>query len=592
MLLHLRHFAGTAGYDANLDRVAGEYGLPARRNKVTAFIGIVVYDQDGRRSKSEVPGSTPSAKPGKLAFRPSPMSRVLQSLSLIATVALVALFLRLGFESEPFVSVPEPVAYRDHFTNPYWPSITSPKLTTPQWIGENGVEAAAVLSIDDMRGIEPYQSFVEPILQRLEAIDGRAPLSIFTNQIDPNEPQIQRWLNRGVSIEVHTIDHPCPLLHDGDFANARGTVHRCIDLLQGIPNMRPVTYRMPCCDSMNSVSPRFYDEIMGPLTPDGNFLASDSSVFQIFTRDDPELPRDIFSNGNEKRFERYIPAGKDFVNTITNYPYPYLIGKQHWEFPCTVPSDWEAQHLQGKSNPRTVEDLKAALDATVAKQGLFVLVFHPHGWIESTQVIELIDHAQRKHGSKLMFLNMAEVQARIDQQMLAGRPIRKPDGTLSGTRVLDLDGDGYMDVVHRQGESTTARIWEPTTHTWQARQDVTVVDEPLILDLDGDGQSDEPDNGALRFWDLDGDGDLDAVYSDATRFAIYRRDGEQWESVRAGDRVEASANGPPPFLRSDGSNNGVWMGRSAFIVQNEDTAEEPNVIRRVAFADILTVDAE
>ena len=521
-----------------------------------------------------------------------PMIRILLSLSLVAALGFVALFFRPGSESTRFVSVPDPDAYRDRFTNPYWPSITSPKLTTPQWIGEREVEAAAVLSIDDMRGIEPYQGFIEPILQRLEAIDGRAPLSIFTNRIDPNDPQLQRWLDRGVSIEVHTIDHPCPLLHDGDFAGARGTVHQCIDLLESIPNMRPVSYRMPCCDSMNSVSPRFYDDIMSEVTPGGNFLASDSSVFQIFTKDDPDLPEEIFSNGNEKRFERYVPAGKDFVNTIANYPYPYLIGKQHWEFPCTVPSDWEAQHLQGKNNPRTVEDLKAALDATVAKQGLFVLVFHPHGWIENTQVIELIDHAQRKHGSKLKFLNMAEVQARIDQHMLAGRPIRKPDGAPSGTRLLDLDRDGYMDVLYREDERTTARIWEPITRTWQFLEELTVVDEPPLLDLDRDGQSDEPDNGALRFWDLDGDGDLDAVYSDATRFAIYRKDGEQWKSVRAGYRTEASAKAPPPFLRSDGSNNGVWMGRSAFIVQNEDTAEEPNVIRRVAFSDILPNEAK
>ena len=521
-----------------------------------------------------------------------PMTRVLLYLSLIAVLVLVALFWRPGFESTPIVSVPDLDSYRDHFTNPYWPSITSPKLTTPQWIGEEGVEAAAVLSIDDMRAIEPYQSFIEPILQRLEAIDGRAPLSIFTNQIDPNDPQLQRWLDRGVSVEVHTIDHPCPLLQGSDFAKARDTVHRCIDLLEGIPNMRPVTYRMPCCDSMNSVSPRFYDDIMRPVTPDGNFLPSDSSVFQIFTQDDPDLPQEIFANGNEKRFERYVPAGKDFVNTITNYPYPYLIGKQHWQFPCTVPSDWEAQYLQGSNHPRTVEDLKAALDATVAKQGLFVLVFHPHGWIENTQVTELIDHAQRKHGSKLKFLNMPEVQARIDQHMLAGRPIRKPDGDPSSTRVLDLDSDGYMDVLYQEGDGTTALMWEPTTRTWQLRQQVTLVDEPPLLDLDFDGESDEPDNGALRFWDLDQDGDLDAVYSDAKRFAIYRKDDEKWEKVRAGNRVEASAKAPPPFLRSDGSNNGVWMGRAGFIVQNEDTAEEPNVIRRVAFADTLTNDAE
>ncbi len=119
-----------------------------------------------------------------------------------------------------------------------------------------------------------------------------------------------------------------------------------------------------------------------------------------------------------------------------------------------------------------------------------------------------------------------------------------------------------------------------------------MVDEPPLLDLDGNGQSDEPDNGALRFWDLDLDGDLDAVYSDAMRFAVYMKEDGKWENVRAGNRVDAAEKAPPPFLRSDGSNNGVWLDYSAFIVQNEDTAEEPNVIRHVTFADILMNDAE
>ena len=132
------------------------------------------------------------------------MIRILLALGLGAALGFVALYFHLGFKPKPFVSVPDRDAYRDQFTNPYWPSITSPKLTTPQWIGEDGVEAAAVLSIDDMREIEPYESFIEPILQRLESIDGRAPLSIFTNRIDPDEPQLQRWLDRGVSIEAST----------------------------------------------------------------------------------------------------------------------------------------------------------------------------------------------------------------------------------------------------------------------------------------------------------------------------------------------------------------------------------------------------
>ncbi len=43
------------------------------------------------------------------------------------------------------------LAYLDE-CNPYYPSRTFPKLMTPMWVGEEGVEAVVVLAIDDMRG--------------------------------------------------------------------------------------------------------------------------------------------------------------------------------------------------------------------------------------------------------------------------------------------------------------------------------------------------------------------------------------------------------------------------------------------------------
>ena len=94
------------------------------------------------------------------------------------------------------------------------------------------------------------------------------------------------------------------------------------------------------------------------------------------------------------RFRKYLPADRAFVNTIEDYPYPYVIGRLCWEFPCVTPSDWEAQHLHRHEQPASPSrDWKAALDATVIKQGVFSLVFHPHGWIRNEQIVELIDHA-------------------------------------------------------------------------------------------------------------------------------------------------------------------------------------------------------
>ena len=114
------------------------------------------------------------------------------------------------------------LAYLDE-CDPYYPNRHFPKLITPQWVGEEGVEAVVVLAIDDMRGHEKWEKFLRPILERLKKIDGRAPVSIMTCQIDPKDPHLQTWLKEGVSLECHTIDHPCPLLKDGDFAKAKST---------------------------------------------------------------------------------------------------------------------------------------------------------------------------------------------------------------------------------------------------------------------------------------------------------------------------------------------------------------------------------
>ena len=242
------------------------------------------------------------------------------------------------------------LAYLDG-DDPYYPGVDFPKLITPQWVGEPGVEAVVVLAIDDMRDPAKYEAFLRPILNRLKAIDGRAPVSIMTCQVKPDDPQLQGWLKEGVNLDVHTIAHPCPLLQKGDFAAAKKTVDDCIDLLSKVPGNRPVAFRMPCCDSQNTLSPRFFSEIFNKTTSERHYLSIDSSVFNILTPADPSLPRRLVEDpdGGE-RFRKYLPF-KSFVNTIENYPYPYVLNRLCWEFPCVVPSDWEAQNVHKPANP-------------------------------------------------------------------------------------------------------------------------------------------------------------------------------------------------------------------------------------------------
>ncbi len=526
-------------------------------------------------------------------------------------------------------------------TNPFYPDGHFPKLTTPQWVGEPGVDAVVILAVDDMREIKRYEIFLRPILDRLKKIDGRAALSIMTCQAEPLDPQLQAWLQEGVSLEVHTLAHPCPLLAEGNFAKAADTVNGCIDLMNKIPGNKPVAYRMPCCDSMNSLSPRFFAEIFKGTSQAGNFLAIDSSVMNIMTKE-PDL-------------RRYVPF-PSFATTIEDYPYPYVIGNLCWEFPAAVPSDWEAQHVQGTNNPKTVADWEAELDAIVLKQGVFNFIFHPYGWIKNSQMVEFIDYAEANYGKRVKFLNFREVLERLNKNLLAGQPLRAANGQDNGVRLLDVDNDGVMDVV--VGNQT--RIWKKGQWTetpfpaatksaqfgilqtngmasvitkaggWNFDGEEWVKMEGLVAeggrlrDVDKDGRCEwlkgnkvfawspeerlwkkskfavpegvDFDNPGLRFADVDGDGFDDIVFSDEKGFGVYtflpKKNPLGFEAgwtreVTAGKRDDPDAI---PMISRSGAhpNNGAWFKHGHLWVQNEDTAKLPAVVDRRSYEELLT----
>lgn len=481
---------------------------------------------------------------------------------------------------------------------PYYPGKDYPKLITPQWVGEEGVDAVVVLAIDDMSDPAKHEAYLRPIIDRLKAIDGRAPVSVMTNKVDPNDPRLQRFLKDGLSIEIHTTSHPCPFLHNGDFAAAQKDYHGCVDLMSRIPGNKPVAFRMPCCDSMNTPGPRFFAELFNKTSPDGNFLAIDSSVMNIFTPDDPSLPRDlVFDENGGERFRKYVPF-PSFVNTIENYPYPYVIGGLCWEFPGMVPDDWEGHNLNTSANPKTIEDMKASLDLVVHKKGVYNLIFHPYAWIKNTQVVELIDHAQRKHGGKVKFLNFREALERLNKNLLDGHPLRDEKGADNGVELADLNNDGYLDVARTTAGETTARVWDPQTSSWkplanaaEALRASQAATEPRFdekaLPPHARRFDDQGRDAGLRFVDLDEDGHLDVVFSNDEHYGVYLFDPSTNGWTR---KLAAGAAGEPgalPKIVKNGQNNGFFAHSRSLWWQNEDTDKLPDKVDRRSFNDLL-----
>ncbi len=361
----------------------------------------------------------------------------------------------------------------EHANHPERPALYgwnhhSPRLTTPQWVGDDETEAVIILAIDDMREPARYEAFLRPILQRLKQIDGRAPVSIMTCNIRPDDPQLQAWIDEGLSLECHTIDHPCPLLKDNDFAKAANTYWDCVDLLAEVPRSHPVAFRTPCCDSLNTVSPRAFAEIIDQPSPGGYRLQIDSSVFNVFNDNDPSLPTELlFDDQGRPRFEKYLPQDRTFVNTIENYPYPYLASESCWEFPCLAPSDWSAQHYHGaNAHPQTLEDWKAAVDLTVIKQGVMCVVFHPYEWSTPEMFVELIDHVEEHHAGKVKFLTFREALFALQENMLGVEPSDEQPN--ADVRVVDANLDGYFDViVEVEGIEPVNRLWNSDDARWQ-----------------------------------------------------------------------------------------------------------------------------
>jgi len=430
-------------------------------------------------------------------------------------------------------SVGNRFAYLDE-DNPYYPDGDFPKLITPMWVGEDGVDAVICLTIDDMcrtfpegkrpRGLpsyarrpKVYYDFLKPVIDRLQEIDGRAPVTAFCLQLDAEDKLVRHMQELGMSMECHTWTHPVPLMRTigetpppspASLQPAIDDTLLCLANLSKLSGPGPVAQRNPGCDARNTASPRMFSEIFPMRTPEGDFLRMDSSIFTAFTKAQPGMPREWFfhADGRERflKFVKGIPYTKTYRNYVADYPYPFVINRTIWELPAVMPGDAHGVHAYGKQSDETVEDWKRAIDIVVAMKGVYTLCFHPHGYIKSEQLVDLVDYADRTYGKRVKFLNCREVYDRLTNNLCEGVPLRDASGEEKNVRLADVNADGYIDVLLDKG----TRVWSSELNRFETTPlpFKTILSDARLFTVQADGRASVmvAGGGEMKSWSFDG----------------------------------------------------------------------------------------
>lgn len=352
------------------------------------------------------------------------------------------------------------LAYLDGH-DPFYPRSGTARLVTPQWIGEPGVDAAVVLTVDGLDDvtIEQAEAYLTPVLERLRKIDGRSHLSVMVGALGPDDRRLRAWVDAGLGLESHPVRRTRPLLGRDGFAAAREAVHGGLDRLARVPGNRPVAIRLLPTDRAEAPSPRILAEIVTAPSPGGNVVSIDSSVPCLVT--DPGAPRPAKAGSGPSAFASSF--------TLIDYPFPYVVNGLVWELPWIVTAE-SLPTATRPGGPRTLADLKAAVGAVVARQGVCTLRLDPRRGPPADQVVALIDHVARTHGPRVRFLDLREVRERLDTHLLRGASLRDGEGLDNGVRVLDVDADGDMDVLIGNDRVRLTRLWDANARGWIERK--------------------------------------------------------------------------------------------------------------------------
>jgi len=91
----------------------------------------------------------------------------------------------------------------------------------------------------------------------------------------------------------------------------------------------------------------------------------------------------------------------------------------------------------------------------------------PDQSLPSTSVAKVIEDAISKYGNRILFLTYSECLERLNANLLDTHSLRNAnDGSDSGIRIVDIDDDGFMDVLCGGDGQRFTKRWNPATSSW------------------------------------------------------------------------------------------------------------------------------
>jgi hypothetical protein len=275
-------------------------------------------------------------------------------------------------------------------------------MTTSKWVVNPKTEAVVLITVDDLRGnkFDGFTYFVARIALELERNKYQknrvpSPITVFACDLYDISTEQIAGLENLCDVEVHTISHTCPLVStekgkEQGLIDARNEIQRSMQHISSSISRTPIAFRVPCCDSQNSVP------IELPELLSANNLSVDSSVCGVFTA----------KPGTNTSGRKYLAPG--FLNFISDYPYPYLVAGRFWEIPFCSPSDYQS-FAKKESAAVVLNDWKYALDQTVRMHGTMPLLVHNNDWVSLETISAFITYARERYGERIEFMTVREV---------------------------------------------------------------------------------------------------------------------------------------------------------------------------------------